>query len=332
MIDYNLQFEKLCTLLNLGEIIYKPQTLLGGHMHKMFAIQTTKGKYAIKALNPQVMLRPLAIQNIIDSEKIANIVAKNISAIPAKIYNNKSIQELDGQYYLIFDWCNGESIFGNEITTEHCVKMGEILGKLHTTDFSKLNLVNNNIVDEPIPDWNSYLQQGKQCNKAWVDIVSENIDKLYKWSNELYYASKILSTNFVITHADLEPKNVIWNNNEAFIIDWEAAGFLNQMHDLIETAMYWTKDIKVDKNKFLAFIYGYKSIIQNIKADWDIVLSKGFSLLGWLEYSFKRSLWIECTDETENVMGTEHVTGTINMLLQYEKEIPNLKQWLNSIY
>ena len=34
----------------------------------MYAIETAQGKYAIKALNPQIMLRPLAMQNYINSE------------------------------------------------------------------------------------------------------------------------------------------------------------------------------------------------------------------------------------------------------------------------
>ncbi|MGM1049833.1 MAG: hypothetical protein ACQEXX_27380 [Bacillota bacterium] len=50
--------------------------------------------------------------------------------------------------------------------------------------------------------------------------------------------------------------------------------------------------------------------------------------LGWLEYSLKRSLWIECTEEHEQQMGTEQVTETINtlnvMLLGFL-----IGQWLN---
>lgn len=58
MTGYNIQLEMLCKTLQLGELIYEPQELSGGLMHKMLAIQTTTGKYAIKALNPKVMARP----------------------------------------------------------------------------------------------------------------------------------------------------------------------------------------------------------------------------------------------------------------------------------
>jgi hypothetical protein len=80
-IQYNLQFDKLCELMQLGELVGVPEPVSGGFLHKMYAIETTRGKYAIKALNPQIMLRPTAKQNYIKSERIANIVANHIPAL-----------------------------------------------------------------------------------------------------------------------------------------------------------------------------------------------------------------------------------------------------------
>lgn len=100
-IKYNLQFEKLCNILKLGELVGMPEGISGGLLHRMYAIETTQGKYAIKALNPQIMLRPTAMQHIINSERIANSALKNIPALPAKIFNSTSIQEIDKQFYLV---------------------------------------------------------------------------------------------------------------------------------------------------------------------------------------------------------------------------------------
>ena len=86
-LQYNLQFEKLCNILKLGEIIGKPKAITGGLLHRMYAIETTQGKYAIKALNPQIMSRSVAMQNFINSERIANFALNTISAIPAKNFN-----------------------------------------------------------------------------------------------------------------------------------------------------------------------------------------------------------------------------------------------------
>ena len=60
------------------------------------------------------------------------------------------------------------------------------------------------------------------------------------------------------------------------------------------------------------------------------VLSNGLNgKLEWLEYSLKRSLWIECTDEEEQKMGTDQVTGTIYEIKNYVNQIPKLLNWLN---
>ncbi|OGO89807.1 MAG: hypothetical protein A2Y15_04995 [Clostridiales bacterium GWF2_36_10] len=334
MNGYNIQLEKLCKILKLGELTREPHELSGGLMHKMLALQTTTGKYAVKALNPQVMARLEAMQNIINSEKIACIVTKNINAVPAKIYNDKALQEIDGQYYLVFNWCNGKNIFGDSITSIHCQKIGKILAKIHKIDFTKLGLVDNYTANEPVPDWNSYFEKGITANVPWVQLVRDNLDKLYYYSNQLCFASKILSENTVITHGDLDPKNVLWQNKTPYITDWEAAGYVNPMYDLFETTVYWSRDNngELDKNRFFALFKGYKSIIPDLHSDWNLVLDKSFSgLLGWLEYSLKRSLWIECSDEDENKMGTEHVIGTINNINKYTEDKKILAEWLKEV-
>ena len=60
-IQYNLKFEKLCNTLNLGALVGVPEAIPGGLLHRMYAVETTQEKYAIKALNPQIMLRPRVI-------------------------------------------------------------------------------------------------------------------------------------------------------------------------------------------------------------------------------------------------------------------------------
>lgn len=45
----------------------------------------------------------------------------------------------------------------------------------------------------------------------------------------------------------------------------------------------------------------------------------------------KRSLWIECTDEAENKMGTDHVSGTINNINNYAEDKKMLSNWLNEV-
>lgn len=332
-IQYNLQFEKMCNVLKLGQIVDVPKAIPGGLLHKMYFIETTQGKYAIKALNPQIMLRPMAMQNFINSELIANIASNNIPALPAKKFNGTFIQVIDNQFYLVFDWIDGRSLKTNEINIIHCKKIGAILADIHLTDFSELGIINNSLDNKELIDWKYYLQKGKENNTVWVNLMLEIVDNLYHWNAQANKSSRTLAANQVISHRDLDSKNVMWNQDNPIIIDWEAAGYVNPMQELTETAIYWSEDEKgnINKEKFLSFISGYKARCGKLEANWKEILVNGFlGKLEWLEYSLKRSLWIECTDKEEQNMGTVQVTETINSIRNYSEIISELEKWLNN--
>ncbi len=243
------------------------------------------------------------------------------------------MQEIDKQFYLVFQWVEGETLKPNEINVVHCEKIGAILADIHITDFSELGLVNEWSDNTQLTDWNYYLQKGKEHNEVWVNLLHESIDKLYEWNSQANRAAKQLAADMVISHRDLDSKNVMWNQHKPIIIDWEAAGYTNPMQELTETAIYWSENEigNIDKDKFLAFLGGYKKRYGKLKANWKMVLENGFlGKLGWLEYSLKRSLWIECTDKEEQKIGTTQVTATINTIRRYADMISELEKWLNN--
>ncbi len=73
-------------------------------------------------------------------------------------------------------------------------------------------------------DWSKYLLLGQDINAEWIHQLSHRIDELNKWNYELIEASNSLGSNLVLSHRDLDPKNVMWKDNNPYIIDWEAAG------------------------------------------------------------------------------------------------------------
>ena len=102
----------------------------------MYKVVTTKGTYAVKHLNPEVMKRDDAKSNHILAEKIANYAKeKGIDCIPAKIINGKALQEFNGNYFFIFDWFEGKPVNENEITFEQIEKVSNLLAKIHNIDF-----------------------------------------------------------------------------------------------------------------------------------------------------------------------------------------------------
>ena len=90
--------------------------------------------------------------------------------------------------------------------------------------------------------------------------------------------------NLVISHTDLDRKNVMWQEDKPFIIDWEASGYINPTIELIQVAWYWSGgDVEnIDYNKFGILIKSYKKYYKgNIdKNAEDLVYADNYGGLG----------------------------------------------------
>ncbi|WP_270181051.1 aminoglycoside phosphotransferase family protein [Alkalihalobacillus sp. CinArs1] len=321
--------ERMCEICGLGKQITLPERIHGGLLHRMYAVLTTKGKYAIKVLNEEVITRPSAVKNFLNSEEVATVVSNEIPALPALWLNGTFLQQLDGQYFLVYDWIEGESLKPVSITSDHSKKVGALLSDIHRTDFSTLHIPYD-IEESEVTDWEYYLHLGKEADAPWVPLFDTYVENLYRWTAMAKKASEILSSEVVISHRDLDPKNVLWSNGEPIVIDWESAGYINPMQDLLETAVYWamTGEGKIDKERFFSFIDGYKKTCEPY-ADWKKVLATGFSgKLGWLEYNLKRSLKLDGSLDEGQKMGTDQVLQTLNEIKQYADSLPTLENWL----
>lgn len=156
-----MQINKLMKSLNLGELIEEPKEVKGGLRHKMYCVTTSKGEFAVKALNSEIMKRPCALNNTINSEKIAMIFSSSIPAVASYKIQGKQIHEIDGRHYIIFQWVEGKSIFPPDISKRHCEIIGDILGKMHRLNIA-LDEVKAEEDGEPMYEWDKYLQMAKK--------------------------------------------------------------------------------------------------------------------------------------------------------------------------
>ena len=53
-----MRIGKLLQILSLGEMQGEPIEVKGGLLHKMYRVTTSKGVYAVKVLNCEIMKRP----------------------------------------------------------------------------------------------------------------------------------------------------------------------------------------------------------------------------------------------------------------------------------
>lgn len=301
--DNKFELQKDIELLikeeKLGDVIKGIAKVTGGLSHRMYKVVTDKSMYAIKELNVGIMKRTEAYSNFVFSEKVAEIAKENgITAIGAiKLKNNDIMKKINKRYFMVFDWLEGKTLKTEEITEKHCEIVGETLAKIHNINFSKIeDNKRKNIAIEQF-DWNNYLELAKKKNKAYVDILKQNVDLLYELNEKSNEAIKYANSNLIISHTDLDRKNVIWQGHNPFIIDWEASGYINPTIELIQVAWYWSGgDVEnLDYKKFEMVVNNYKKYAKReIDKDVEkIIYADIYSGLGWLNYNLKRSLCIE---------------------------------------
>lgn len=299
--------ENLISEEKLGTLVKSITKVTGGLSHKMYKVVTDKGIYAVKELNSGVMKRQEAYSNFVFSEKVTDIVKENgVTAIGTiKLKNNDIMRKINNRYFMVFEWIEGKILKAEEITEKHCEIIGETLAKIHNIDFSEIEDNERRNIDIEWFDWNNYLELAKKENKAYVDILEENINLLYEVNEKSNEAIRYANSNLIISHIDFDRKNVIWQELKPFIIDWEASGYINPTIELIQVAWYWSGgDVeKLDYKKFEIVVNSYKKyakkeIDENIE---KLIYADIYNGLGWVNYNFKRSLCIENAYEQDEI-------------------------------
>lgn len=316
---------KLINKLDLGEIIEEPTRVMGGLLNRMYKVTTTKGTYAIKHLNPEVMKRPTAKRNHILAERVANIAKNNnIDCLPAKIFNDSALQELDGNYFFIYDWFEGKAIKDTELTLEHVKKVATLLAKLHNIDYKELKNEFDLDSDNNEVNWDFYIERLE--NKEIKELLINKKEYLTNLDKQATIAREELANIQVISHRDLDLPNILWDkDNNPVIIDWESSSLVNPQEELIETAWNWSGgQDHFDKEKFITFINTYKEINKNINNINKAISSNFKNKSGWLEYNLKRVCKMECLDEEEQRLGEKEVIRVINEIETFYETVKTL--------
>lgn len=329
-----MDLEKLMSTLRLGRLLEEPVRIEGGLLHKMYRVSMSDGLFAVKVLNPEIMKRPDALSNTIYSEKVAKAFSGLIPAVVSLEIDGKQVHQLGEEYYMVFPWMDGAPVFPKDITPHHCEAIGSILGKMH-----RHNLKVEGMVSEEdsvkLFNWEAYLKrihESRCSEEEWADAYEKSFEDIKQWNEAACEAAGYLTKLTVISHRDLDPKNVMWSGDKPHIIDWEATGCVNPYQEFLEVINYWTDDGAGTpvKEKCDALVNAYRRYMDISTVKWDEVFRGSYiGMLGWLEYNVKRALGIEISDKAEILLGESQVIGTIHELYSYQGKIRQLREWLS---
>lgn len=316
--DQNLFFIKLTKSFDLGNLLSKAKRVHGGFMHTMYRLDTASRTYAVKLLNPNVMNRPEAMDNYREANRLETIIQNgNIPIVPAIIYNGKKMQEMDGQYFYLYQWFDGKTLKARDITVSHCQKIAGVLSQIHN-----IEIINKPYQPNPINiDWDYYIGLAKEQSLVIFDLLYANKELLCESQNRGNAAIHHIPLVTSICHNDMDCKNVLWLNEDMKIIDLECLGYANPYLELYELALCWSgyEENNINFNYFTAFMDAYFGNRPKPDIDWESMYDSNYGRLQWLEYNVKRALLIECGSTQEQELGISQVKETIDHVIYYHK-------------
>ncbi|MDH4032919.1 MAG: phosphotransferase, partial [candidate division Zixibacteria bacterium] len=221
----------------------------------------------------------------------------------------------------------------DDVTTQHCLQIGELFGQMHECRLSieKFALPASQAFDKD--HWTGLIERSQSTGCEWVDEARAALSELVRFSAAYSEALPLLQSDMVASHRDMDIKNVMWDpDGNAVIIDWEAAGPVHPMWELLDAAFNWCGQSSGQPNKelFKALIAGYRTVQPLDTAMIEPVFAGCLGArMEWLEFNMQRSINAD-TPPDEKAMGTEQVTSTLADIMSLAARRIEFVEWLRS--
>jgi len=282
------------------------------------------------------MSRPDAKTNYRESERIAHQAFINgIRAVQAKIVDSEPWIELNGEYVMMFDWIDGVTLPAEACTFERGKRIGEILSEIHSLAISIDGLEFPTFSTVSADTWTRNIENARRDASCWGIPCETILQDVTNWSRLYQDAVDNLSRKYVISHRDLDSKNVIWNNEGVpYLIDWESAGYVNPTVELIEVALNWSRsnDRAVNKQRFQGVIQAYLEAGGMLHGNvMDAVYGSFGGMLGWLEYNMRRSVDKDVFGTDDRELGRREVIHTMKELKKLNQSVSDYARWAANI-
>ncbi len=196
----------------------------------------------MKQLNPAILCTPHIHEGYRETEQIAAAMATaGIPAVAALEGKGGRVQQIDDITVMVYKWIAGEILSSGPVESSRAHQIGAIVGQMHALHLQFSTL--------PLPEWKHFLDDdwdmltfhAADGGIPWAYQVRVALPKLSTWSRLYENAGHRLNCTLVVSHRDLDQKNVIWQAADTpMLIDWEAAGLINPTMELAGVALSWS--------------------------------------------------------------------------------------------
>jgi thiamine kinase-like enzyme len=320
--------KSLCQHFNLGHPKQEPERVYGGLLHIMWRLNTDKASFAIKQLSKDIALtNERVIKSYELSEHIASrFVALGIPAVSAIEKSDNYLLIINGTGFLVYPWVDAKALDKDAISIPQALEVARILSKMHSINlkFEEIEEAEFDVHDND--KIKALIDLANKMNLIFASDLMENLAALLEININYHNAILVLKDYTVISHGDLDQKNVLWNNSKnPILIDWESARKLNPTYEIVNAALDWSGiTTELDTNLFGKMLRAYKEAGGII--DKDIVAAAFYGILGnwinWMVYNIQRAA--NQQDPEQQKIGTEQVVQVLPTILRLKDLMPEL--------
>jgi aminoglycoside phosphotransferase (APT) family kinase protein len=315
---------QLCEQLELGNARDVPTQVAGGFHHRMWLLETDRERYAVKQLAPDTDLSNPDYRSHYDTtEAIAERFAgEGVPALHALGRYGHYLQIIDRSAYLVYPWTDAKAIDKQEVSLPHALAVADILAKIHSADIVAPHPAPLQLPVVPEEQVISLVAGAAAHELECAGQLQTLLPDFLQMLEAQQSASPVLEQHRVISHGDLDQKNVLWDSRgKPLVIDWESAGLINPSYEILLEALDWGGiTTQFDKRIFEQVIARYQQAGGRLQQEFigpafDAIIAEW---LDWLMYNLGRIVYLE--DSAQKQVGAEQLELTLATILNLQQK------------
>ena len=160
------------------------------------------------------------------------------------------------------------------------------------------------------------MDSAKKRNNSIARVLEDNLELLENSQEKLNEARRRLPSIRAICDDDMDPKNIMWDDGKAYVIDLECLDYGNPVSSYFNLSLQWSGTVneKFEKENLIAFYKGYLKAYDKGFRSYDKLFGIAYTWVEWLEYNIRRALGMEGKEEEEIKLGAEETIRTIDRI------------------
>ena len=328
--DHPEHIAQLSRLFELGAFRGTISPVPGGFHHSMWRLETQSGCFAVKQLADDMDMN--------DAATVARINATEVTAcefsrhgIPALFslhVERQHLQLLDGVGYLVYPWTTATACHRNGIEEHHAVIVASTLAHIHRSNINVPELQDVPAFPVTAERVTDLVRLARQRNVRYSAILEDRLEDILRIVALHAPALERLKGHQVISHGDLDHKNILWDEaGEPILIDWESARHLNPTYELLLEALDWGGiTANFDARPFTTILRAYVDAGGVLVEDMIPAASDAIqgAWVSWLLYNVGRAVGLK--DTHQRAIGSSQVDLVLSALLRMEKQKDRLTE------